>query len=77
MIELTPALRSAIERIDAGQYRAPAVVTREAQIYRRDATWSGEDERGQRYTYLSDGWKARNGDTAARRAAAPLRAARP
>jgi phage head maturation protease len=65
LIELTPALRSAIERIDAGQYRAPAVVTREAQIYRRDATWSGEDERGNRYTYLSDGWKARNGDTSA------------
>ena len=40
-------------------------VTRNEMVYRADATWSGRDDRGQRISLLSDGWKARNGDMAA------------
>ena len=37
-------------------------VTRNEMVYRADATWSGRDDRGQRVSLLSDGWRARNGD---------------
>ena len=40
-------------------------VTRNEMVYRADATWSGRDDRGQRVSLLSDGWRARNGDMAA------------
>ena len=40
-------------------------ITRAEMVYRADAAWSGRDERGQRVSLLSDGWKARNGDMAA------------
>jgi len=40
-------------------------ITRPEMVYRADATWSGRDERGQRVSLLSDGFKARQGDMAA------------
>jgi len=40
-------------------------ITRSETVYRADSTWSGRNDRGERVSLLSDGWKARNGDMAA------------
>jgi hypothetical protein len=48
-----------------GHTGASVRVVRAEGVYNRDATWSGTDERGQRFSLLSDGWRAKNGDTAA------------
>jgi len=65
-VDRAAAERSAVANLSRqGSDRPRIQVTRPEQIYRNDATWSGVDDRGQRYSLLSDGWKARNGDSAA------------
>lgn len=64
-VDRAAAERSAVAGL-ARQGAGPRIqVTRPEAVYRSDATWSGTDERGNRYSLLSDGWKARNGDSAA------------
>jgi HK97 family phage prohead protease len=65
---IPPAEREARERTDATVQRISTSgisITRDAFVYGFDATWSGRDERGQRFSLLSDGWKAKQGDGAA------------
>jgi HK97 family phage prohead protease len=49
----------------AGYTQAAIRVTRPETVYNRDATWSGTDQRGRRFSLLSDGWRAKQGDTEA------------
>jgi hypothetical protein len=55
--------REAVQELSRGG--SNIYMTRAEQIYRNDATWSGTDDHGRRFSLLSDGWKARNGDAAA------------
>jgi HK97 family phage prohead protease len=62
-VDRAAAERETAQALSRAGSSGPRVqVTRHEMVYRADATWSGRNERGERVSLLSDGWRARNGD---------------